>query len=119
MNHFDRDFNDTDPITHRPFSGGHPDGVSIIVILLSIPLFAATLGASILGHDAVPHQNYDSSLSVASRVASNRCSQHMFLSHLFPLIPQSARYDLDFVPFTLLGLAFSSALWRPRISRGL
>src|SRR6476646_8950687 len=43
MNRFDRDFNDTDPITHRPFSDGHPDGVWIIVILLGIPLFAAML----------------------------------------------------------------------------
>jgi MFS family permease len=47
MNRFDRDFNDTDPITHRPFSGGHPDGVWIIVILLGIPLFAAMAGALI------------------------------------------------------------------------
>lgn len=54
MNRFDRDFNDTDPITRRPFSDGHPDGVWIIVILLGIPLFAAR--NPYLGHHGVFQQ---------------------------------------------------------------
>ena len=43
MNRFDPNFNDTDPITRRPFSGGHPDGVWMIAILLGIPVFAAAV----------------------------------------------------------------------------
>jgi hypothetical protein len=42
MNRFDKSFNDTDPITGRPFSSGHPDGVWIIAILYSIPVILAT-----------------------------------------------------------------------------
>jgi hypothetical protein len=44
MNRFDPEFNDTDPVTHRPFSGGHPDGVWIIAIVLGIPVVIAALG---------------------------------------------------------------------------
>jgi hypothetical protein len=36
MNRFDEKFNDIDPVTSRPFSGGHPDGVWIIAILYGI-----------------------------------------------------------------------------------
>jgi hypothetical protein len=43
MNRFDPAFTDTGPITHRPFSGGHPDGVWLIAILLGIPVFAAAV----------------------------------------------------------------------------
>ena len=41
---FNPDFNETDPVTHRPFSGGHPDGVWIIAIILAIPIAIALLG---------------------------------------------------------------------------
>ncbi|MDQ2868713.1 MAG: hypothetical protein M3R59_09940 [Verrucomicrobiota bacterium] len=44
MNRFDPSFNDTDPITQRPFSGGHPDGVWIIAICLGVPIVVAALG---------------------------------------------------------------------------
>ena len=44
MNRFDSTFNDTDPITQRPFSSGHPDGVWMIAILLGIPIVLAVLG---------------------------------------------------------------------------
>ena len=44
MNRFDSTFNDTDPLTQRPFSGGHPDGVWMIAILLGIPIVLAVLG---------------------------------------------------------------------------
>src|SRR5690242_19028951 len=44
MDRFDPNFNDTDPVTGRPFSGGHPDGVWMMAILLGIPVFAAALG---------------------------------------------------------------------------
>ena len=44
MNRFDPNFNDTDPVTHRPFSGGHPDGVWIVAIVLGVPIVAAALG---------------------------------------------------------------------------
>jgi hypothetical protein len=44
MNRFDPDFNDADPVTHRPFSGGHPDGVWIIASVLGVPIVAAALG---------------------------------------------------------------------------
>jgi hypothetical protein len=33
MNRFDENFNDIDPVTSRPFSWGHPDGVWIIAII--------------------------------------------------------------------------------------
>jgi uncharacterized membrane protein YhaH (DUF805 family) len=45
VNRFDPDFNDVDPMSGRAFSGGHPDGVWIIAIILGIPLVAAVLGA--------------------------------------------------------------------------
>ena len=41
MNRFDPNFNDTDQITQRPFSAGHPDGVWIVAIVLGIPIVAA------------------------------------------------------------------------------
>ena len=44
MNRFDPNFNDTDPITQRSFSGGHPDGVWIVAIVLGVPIVAAALG---------------------------------------------------------------------------
>jgi hypothetical protein len=46
MNRFDADFNDVDPITSRPFSWGHPDGVWIIGIiytLISLTSFVAVI----------------------------------------------------------------------------
>lgn len=36
MNRFDENFNDIDPITSRPFSWGHPDGVWIIAIIYTL-----------------------------------------------------------------------------------
>ncbi len=45
MNRFDKNFNDVDPETSRPFSGGHPDGAWIIAILYSYILFVALLSA--------------------------------------------------------------------------
>ena len=38
MDRFDRSFNDVDPITSRPFSSGHPDGVWLISIIYSLPI---------------------------------------------------------------------------------
>lgn len=46
MKRFDADFNDVDPITSRPFSWGHPDGVWIIGIiytLISLASFVAVI----------------------------------------------------------------------------
>lgn len=46
MNRFDTNFNDVDPITSRPFSWGHPDGVWIIGImyfLISLASFVAVV----------------------------------------------------------------------------
>jgi len=36
MHRFDEQFNDIDPATSRPFSGGHPDGVWVIAILYTV-----------------------------------------------------------------------------------
>jgi hypothetical protein len=45
MNRFDEKFNDIDPITSRPFSGGHPDGVWMIAIIyVIIALVGALFG---------------------------------------------------------------------------
>ncbi len=43
MSRFDPTFNEIDPITQRAFSGGHPDGVWIVSILLGIPAFLGLL----------------------------------------------------------------------------
>jgi hypothetical protein len=40
MNRYDPDFHDIDPVTHRPFSGGHPDGVWLIAIVLALSALA-------------------------------------------------------------------------------
>jgi hypothetical protein len=44
MNRFDEDFNEIDPITARPFSSGHPDGVWIVSFIYSFILLFAFLG---------------------------------------------------------------------------
>jgi hypothetical protein len=44
MSRFDPTFNEIDPITQRAFSGGHPDGVWIVSILLGVPAFLGLLG---------------------------------------------------------------------------
>ena len=44
MDRFDPGFNEIDPDTNRPFSGGHPDGAWIVAISLGIPVVAAALG---------------------------------------------------------------------------
>jgi hypothetical protein len=82
MNRFDRDFNDTDPITHRPFSDGHPDGVWIIVILLGIPLFAAMLAiliSAIMCFSASPWLAYRPFLLSLALLPVSA----LFLFHLF------------------------------------
>ena len=41
---FNKNFNDIDPETSRPFSYGHPDGVWIISILFGLPVLCSALG---------------------------------------------------------------------------
>lgn len=48
MDRFDTDFNDIDPITSRPFSWGHPDGVWIITIVYTL-VSLASLAAVVVG----------------------------------------------------------------------
>lgn len=48
MNRFDKSFNNVDPVTGRPFSSGHPDGVWIIGIFYLLVLTAAA-GAAVVG----------------------------------------------------------------------
>ena len=38
MDRFDKSFNDIDPVTSRPFSSGHPDGIWLISIIYSLPI---------------------------------------------------------------------------------
>ena len=48
MDRFDKSFSRRlDPMTGRPFSSGHPDGVWIIYILYLLPLFFAFLAAAV------------------------------------------------------------------------
>jgi hypothetical protein len=47
MSRFDPTFNEVDPITQRAFSGGHPDGVWIISILLGVPALLGLLAGLI------------------------------------------------------------------------
>lgn len=44
MERFDKQFNESDPETGRPFSGGHPDGVWIIAIIYSLFILGALAG---------------------------------------------------------------------------
>lgn len=44
MNRFDDDFNEIDPITARPFSSGHPDGVWIVSFIYGFILLFASIG---------------------------------------------------------------------------
>ncbi len=39
MDRFDKNFNNVDPETSRPFSSGQPDGVWLISIIYSLPVF--------------------------------------------------------------------------------
>lgn len=48
MDRFNRNFNDVDPETARPFSYGHPDGVWITAIVYSLVLLAS-LAALVVG----------------------------------------------------------------------
>jgi hypothetical protein len=48
MDRFKEDFNNVDPITGRPFSSGHPDGVWIISIIYSLVIIAS-IGSFIFG----------------------------------------------------------------------
>lgn len=45
MNRFDKNFNNVDPETSRPFSSGHPDGAWIIAIIYGFVLFFALVAA--------------------------------------------------------------------------
>lgn len=43
MQNVDKNFNGIEPITGRPFSGGHPDGIWMLSILLSVIAFMMAL----------------------------------------------------------------------------
>jgi hypothetical protein len=73
MDRFDRKFNDVDPITFRPFSAGHPDGVWVGAIvyglLIVVPLIALIVVSVIGLLGGAP--NYDLLLKLAVMLVIN------------------------------------------------
>ncbi len=53
MDRFNKDFHDSDPISGRPFSGGYPDGIWVIRIIISLFLVATIIGIAVAAMGAL------------------------------------------------------------------
>lgn len=80
MDRFDGNFNDVDPITGRPFSGGHPDGVWMIIIFYSLLVIVAIAHASFAVFGADDEASIISPAVVGGFITIGICSAIIFQS---------------------------------------